>query len=49
MRHAFQVSIGLPSANFCAALFDIYIGDATVVPAGRKQWAEAALALMKGV
>eukprot|EP00884_Botryococcus_braunii_P009435 jgi/Botrbrau1/18493/Bobra.0072s0072.1 len=43
-----KVTIGLPSENFCLALFDIYIGSDSITPNGRKKWAEAALELLKG-
>jgi hypothetical protein len=42
-----KVTIGLPSENFCRALFDIYIGPDSIVPDGRKKWAESALELLK--
>jgi hypothetical protein len=41
-----KVTIGLPSENFCKALFDIYIGTESITPAGRKKWAQAALELL---
>lgn len=46
---AAKITIGLPSANFCRALFDMYIGPESITPAGRKLWAQAALELLKDV
>ena len=42
-----KVSIGLPSENFCRALFDMYLGPQSIVPDGRKQYVEATLELLK--
>ena len=43
-----KVSIGLPSANFCAALFDMYIGPGTIIGQGaRQEFGAATLALLK--
>ncbi|CAK0734256.1 hypothetical protein CVIRNUC_000405 [Coccomyxa viridis] len=42
-----KVSIGLPSENFCRALFDMYLGPQSIVPDGRKQYVEDTLELLK--
>ena len=42
-----KVTIGLPSANFCAALFDMYIGPGTIIgQAAREQFADGARKLL---
>ena len=42
-----KVSIGLPSENFCRALFDMYLRPQSIVPDGRKQYVEDTLELLK--
>lgn len=42
-----EVSQDLPSENFCRALYDMYIGPATIVPDGRQQFAQGVLELLK--
>jgi hypothetical protein len=43
-----KVSIGLPSAHFCAALFDMYMGPDTIIGQGaRNEFADATLAMLK--
>lgn len=44
-----KVTIGLPSANFCRALFDMYIGTGIIIGQdARQQFADALLELLNG-
>ncbi len=42
-----KVTQDLPSENFCRALYDMYLGPASIVPEGRQQFAQGALDLLK--
>ncbi len=39
--------VGIVNENFCRAMFDLYWGPDCVVPDARRQWADAALELLK--
>ncbi|CAL5225572.1 g8414 [Coccomyxa viridis] len=41
------ISISLRSENFCKALFDMYIGQDSIVPDGREQYVQGTLELLK--
>ena len=45
-EHA-DVPVGLVNENFCRAMFDLYWGPDCVVPDARRQWADAAVELLK--